>query len=104
MFPESTEIIKDWQLVPGTYNEAQLRNLLAERINHLVRHDLNLLVSMLYRIDVDEGKLRKTLASYPSVDAGLIIADLVIERQYQKNKNRQQFKPRDDNPGDEERW
>ena len=76
---------------------------LADHINHLVRYDFQKLVSILYRIDVSESKLKQLLKENPNTDAGIIIADLMIERQLQKIKSRQQFR-RDENISDDEKW
>ena len=81
----------------------EIRNKLAENINHLIIHDFNKLVSLLYRVDVNEAKLKHLLKENPGSDAGNIIADLIIERQLQKLKSRQQFR-RDENIDDGEKW
>jgi hypothetical protein len=61
------------------------------------------LVNLLYRIDVSEKNLKELLAKNPKQDAGDIIAMLIIERQLQKIKSRQQFKTDADFEG-EEKW
>jgi len=79
--------------------------LLAEKINELITHDFQKLVSILYRMDVSEMKLKQLLKENAGTDAGSIIADLMIERQEQKIKSRQQFKNRhDENSSDDEKW
>jgi hypothetical protein len=40
-------------------------------------------------VDVDEAKLKKILNENPDTDAGVIIANLLIERQVEKTKTRQ---------------
>lgn len=76
---------------------------LADKINELINSDFQKLVSILYRMDISEPKLRLLLKENPNVAAGIIIADLMIERQLQKAKSRQQYK-RDQNISDEEKW
>ncbi|MEO6613573.1 MAG: hypothetical protein ABIT05_12350 [Chitinophagaceae bacterium] len=85
-------------------NYAINRQLLAEKINALIQNDFQRLVSVLYRVDVSEAKLKGLLQDNPGTDAGLIITDLVIERQLQKIKSRQQFRQRDDNIDENEKW
>jgi hypothetical protein len=80
------------------------REKLAEYINHLVNHDFNRLISLLYRMDVNEKKLREILSGNPGVNAGMVIANLMIERQAEKIKSRKAFRQRDENIGDEEKW
>jgi hypothetical protein len=65
-----------------------LEALLAEKLNELIRSDFNMLVTILYRIDVSEEKLKKLLKDNAGEDAGRIMARLIIERQLQKIKAR----------------
>ena len=80
------------------------KQILAEKINELINKDFQKLVSILYRMDVSESKLKQLLADNTGTDAGLIIADLMIERQEEKIKARQQFNKRDENISDDEKW
>ncbi len=61
-------------------------NHLALEINHLILTDFPGLVQKLYRLDVDEDRLRSMLKQYVHDDAGYIIAQLIIERETQKVK------------------
>lgn len=76
---------------------------LAAKINELIQKDFTSLVNILYRIDVDESKLRQSLDANPGENAGYIIAKLIIERQLQKIKTRQKFR-NDSGIDEEERW
>jgi hypothetical protein len=80
------------------------RYLLADRIDELLNSDFQKLVSILYRMDINEAKLKQLLKENPRTDAGLIIADMMIERQEQKIKSRSEFKQRDENISDDEKW
>jgi hypothetical protein len=80
------------------------KQILADKINELIISDFQKLVSILYRMDVSESKLKQLLIVNPGTDAGLIIADLMIERQEQKIKSRNQFSKRDENISDDEKW
>ena len=82
----------------------QLENLLAERINHLIKKDFSHLVLLLYRIDVNESKLKTLLKENPDNDAGILIARLVIERQLQKIETRRQSASGSDNIDENEKW
>lgn len=109
MFSENPNIIaninSDWGLtVLPTISENELAMLLAERINELIRHDMNFLITALYRIDVDEKKIREMLTKNKGTDAALIIAHLVIERQKQKIKTRDMFRPRVDDINEDDKW
>lgn len=85
-------------------NPSVARQLLVERINDLLQHDFNKLISILYRADVSETKLQSLLQKHPGQDAAEIIADLLIERQLQKIKSRNEFRPDRDDISDEEKW
>lgn len=76
---------------------------LAAWVNDLILHDFTGLLNLLYRLDINENKLRKLLDEIQNEDAGKIIAALIIERQLQKIKSKQQFKQEGDIP-EEERW
>ena len=91
--------------LPGTVNEMQDAEIyLSDKMNELIKSDFNHLVQILYRIDVNEAKLKQVLKDNPNEDAGKIIAALIIERQQQKTKSRQQFSQQDDNFSEEEKW
>jgi hypothetical protein len=81
----------------------ELKKKLSAHINHLIQSDFEKLVSLLYRIDVSEPKLKYLLQQNPGEDAGKTIAELIIERQLQKIKSRQDYR-RDSTISDEESW
>lgn len=87
-----------------TTSTSEIRRQLSVAINEMILSDFDKLVMLLYRLDINETKLRKILHENPSNDAGNIIADLIIERQLQKIKSRQQFSQRDNNISEEEKW
>lgn len=76
---------------------------LSAYINELINYDFEKLIGILYRLDVSEQKLKSTLAASSS-NAGVIIAEMIIERQLQKIKTREQFRQRNTNIHDEEKW
>ena len=87
--------------LPGTISLAQLKEQLAAHINHLINHDFEKLVFYLYRIDVNEQKMKALLQS-PHENAGELIAQLIIDRQLEKQKTKQQF--RNTGESEEEKW
>ena len=76
---------------------------LADYINDMILHDFTGLLNLLYRLDVSEARVRKILDELQQEDAGKIIAAVIIERQLQKVKTRQQFKQQGEIPEDE-KW
>lgn len=85
-----------------TYSE--LHTQLADYINGLIKNDFDKLISYLYRIDVNEQKLKSLLQQNPNENAGNIIAALIIERQQQKIKTREQFSQQDNDVDEDEKW
>jgi hypothetical protein len=81
----------------------ELTEKLSDYINTLIQHDFNTLVRLLYRVDVSESKLKSLLKENQNQDAGKLIASLIIERQIQKIKTRNDFKPNNEE-SEEERW
>lgn len=84
-------------------DHSTIRQALSDKINELISKDFSKLISILYRIDVSEPKLKKLLKENPNTDAGLLITDLMIERQAEKIRSRQENKP-DENISDDEKW
>ena len=84
-------------------NREELQQKLAAEINNLILHDFSKLVRILYRLDINEQRLKKILQENSGADAGDLIAGMMIEREIQKLKSRAQTQPRTDIP-DDEKW
>ena len=69
----------------------ELQQKLIAYINDLIQTDFQKLVTILYRVDVDENKLKTILKNEAGKDAADIIAGLIIEREMQKIQTRKQF-------------
>lgn len=76
---------------------------LANWVNEMILHDFTGLLNVLYRLDVSEAKIRSLLDQMQNEDAGKIIAAIIIERQIQKKKSKEQFTKRFDIP-EEDKW
>jgi hypothetical protein len=98
------EVGKELGLSVNPTNAELTRQMLADRINELLNTDFQQLVSILYRQDINEPKLKLLLKENPGTDAGLIIATLMMERHLQKIKSRQQFSRRDNDINEDEKW
>ena len=98
------EISKTIGLIKTGKDHLFFKQQLAEKINELINSDFQKLISILYRIDISESKLKLLLKENPNIDGGAIIADMMIERQLQKIRSRQQNSKRDENISDEEEW
>ena len=90
--------------LPEQIDVDEVHRKLSTHINQLIKHDFQGLLFLLYKIDVDENKLKTHLAANAQNDAGNIIATLIIERIIQRETSKKQFSnnpPGDDN---EEKW
>jgi len=80
-------------MLPG--NEEQrleaLKKLLAKRIGEMIDHEFDNFVNMLYRIDMDEAKVKAVLSKQPFSKALEELAEMIIRRQIQKVITRKQF-------------
>jgi hypothetical protein len=79
-------------------DEAALLDLFTARVEELMRDNLDLLLSSLYRLDIYEEKIEKALHS-PDVPAARGIAALIIERQKEKISTRKKY-----NSGNPDMW
>ena len=77
---------------------------LIDEIRHLLEHDFHKLVSILYRMDVSEGKLRGLLQENPDKDAAELIAALMLERAAQRQKSKEDYGRQNAENDTEERW
>ena len=81
----------------------KLKEQLVFFINYLLLNDFNRLVHALYRVDVNEEKLKTILRDNPQTDSAEIIADLLIQRQQQKIETKQSLK-KDTDIAEEDIW
>ena len=89
--------------LPVTISSEELKEKLTAFINDLINHDFEKLVFYLYRIDVNENKMKQLLDQREGENAAGLIADLIIERQIEKIISRKETKKNGDIPEDE-KW
>lgn len=103
------------QIIPSINNElalelpeklsmTELEEQLTQHINHLINTDFEKLVYYLYRIDVNEAKMKQLLQQQQGENAAQLIARLIIDRQLQKIKSRAEQKPSSTDDEGAERW
>lgn len=99
------QLNKDLALaLPEKISLDELKQQLSAHINQLIKNNFEQLVSLLYRIDISESKIKSMLHNNTGENAGDIISSLIIERQLQKLKSREQFKSAGNNNSSEEKW
>ena len=106
---ENTELIQQVKKelaieLPEKVSMDELHSQLAIHLNYLILHHFEQLVSLLYRIDVSEAKIKSLLQNLAGENTSSIIAALIIERQIEKIKSRRQFSKKDDGFDEEEKW
>ena len=88
--------------LPAKKSIDELKIVLSDYINYLINNDFNKLLRILYKVDVHEGLLKMNLQQQKE-DAGIVIAEMILEREMQKIKSRKQATPGDDIP-ENEKW
>lgn len=88
------------QLLPAkTLSESerweQFRALLILRIEELAERNIEHLMWLLYRVDVNENQLKETLKKHPQDAFAQVMADAIIEREKQKAETRKMFSSKD---------
>ena len=69
--------------------------LAVDFIDHLIQNDFNRLLTILYRVDISEQKLKAALAQNKdaNINSALIIANLLLEREKEKIRSRAKYRP-----------
>lgn len=75
--------------------EEELLRVLSNRVAYMIERQLELLLSLLYRLDVDEAKVQMALSPLSTEAPNVAIAKLVIERQKQRAFTKLHYKPED---------
>ena len=106
---ENIELIQDINKtmaieLPEKISSQELLQQLSAHVNQLIKNNFEALVTLLYKIDVDEDKLKLHLIDNPNEDAGNVIASLIIERLLQKATFKKQFNPKSSAADNEEKW
>jgi hypothetical protein len=76
--------------LPEQMRMDDLLQQMANHINRLAAIDFEQLVNLLYRIDVNEDKLRYLLQQHKGENTGLLIAELIVQRQLEKAQSRRE--------------
>jgi hypothetical protein len=79
-------IIKDFELesVKEGLTEEELFDILANQIAYMIERQLEMLMSLMYRLDIDEKKVNYALSPFSPDPPNIGIAKLVLERQKQR--------------------
>ena len=87
-------IIRDFELeeqeTPIT--EEELYQMLVNQVAHMIEYKLEVLLSLMYRLDIDEAKVNYALSPFAVDPANIGIAKLVWERQKQRAFTKRHYK------------
>jgi len=73
-------------------NYQEILSKLIPIVNHLLDNDLQLLMQVLYRIDVNEDKFKQVLAFSKPPELAEKVSRLIIDRQLQKIETRKKYR------------
>ncbi len=85
-------------------SEEELFDLLADQIAYMIEYRMEFLLSLMYRLDVDEAKINFALSPFCQDPANVALAKLVLERQKQRMHTKRTFKPEDFQDGEDWEW
>lgn len=73
-------------------DEKTLFQMILDRVDYLISHDVDLLMSYLYRLDVEEKDIRKVMDLNAVLPANEGIARLILERQKKRIATKRKYK------------
>lgn len=71
-------------------DDPQLLDLFAQRVEEMITHQMDLLLSTLYRLDVEETKIRAAL-DFPYDTPARSLARLILERQKERIETKKKY-------------
>lgn len=72
-------------------SEQDLLAAIQDRVAFLLQNDPDLLMSYMYRLDIDEKKINAVLNEGAGHDVVLALADLILQRQKQRLETRKKY-------------
>ncbi len=90
-FSEIQNIVKNQSEVENAKD--QLLELVAERVEEMMESNLELFFSHLYRMDVDEAKIRNAMDNPPKHETVYMsMARLIVDRELEKIETKRKYK------------
>lgn len=89
-------VAQEFELAPMTepeMTEEALLQALANCIADMIQYRLEYLLSLMYRLDIDERKVNLALSPLSEEPANIGLARLVIERQKQRAFTKRHYRP-----------
>jgi hypothetical protein len=73
-------------------DERLLLKMIQDRVDEMMTHDLELLMSYLYRLDVAEKDIQKVIHFQNEIPANEGLAQLIFERQLKRLETRKKYR------------
>ena len=77
---------------PEGLTDEQWLEMIAERVQWFLDNDKDLLLSYMYRLDIDEYKINNALTPMHAEPAYILLAQLIFERQKQRIATKKAYK------------
>jgi hypothetical protein len=84
-----------WPLGPSRLAREALIEELGRRVDFLLRHDLERLMTSMYLLDVPEEKFAEAVRRPAHEGPARILAEIILEREVEKMQTRQQYTRRE---------
>ena len=91
----TNQVIKDFALditIKEELTEEALLQLIADQVAYYMEYDLEYLFSSMYRLDINEQKIKKALSPTATEPANIAVAKLILDRQKQRVYTKHYYK------------
>ncbi len=97
-------IYRDFELEPSdkTLSPEEVLRLLSDHVDWLMEHRMEWLLSLMYRMDIDERLVEAALLPNAPEPANIGLAKLILARQQARARTKQTYRPED--LGEEWEW
>ena len=88
-------LTQTWNFPPApsqNLTEAELTDLLQRKVEFLLKHDYQRLLSSLYILDISETKLAEANARECTGETARLLAEAILEREIEKMESRKKYR------------
>jgi ribosomal protein S3AE len=76
---------------PDVFDDEDLVTVMSYRIKELMARDFETLMSMMYRLDIDELKIKAALSPHNPAEPSVSLAKIIIERQKKRMDTKRKY-------------
>jgi hypothetical protein len=76
---------------PDVWDDEDLVTVLSDRITELLARDFETLMSIMYRLDIDELKIKAALSPHNPSDPSVSLARIIIDRQKKRMDTKKRY-------------